>query len=296
MNTSWHNYPKIFALGHKAISDLFLNEVLIEEKIDGSQFSFGRFDGELKCRSKGAILNIGAPEKMFEKAVESIAGLDLKDGWTYRAEYLQKPKHNSLAYDRIPEKHVILFDINTGEEEYIAYADKNAEAKRIGLECVPIIDQRTISESKEILDYLGKLSILGGQKIEGVVIKNYHRFGMDKKVLMGKYVSEEFKEVHQKEWRKSNPSNKDVIQNLILEYKTPARWGKAIQHLKEKGILEQSPRDIGNLIKEVHTDIANECEDEIKEKLFNYAKPQILRGCTAGLAEWYKKELLEKQF
>ncbi len=39
---------------------------------------------------------------------------------------------------------------------------------------------------------LEKESILGG-KVEGIVVKNYARFGKDKKVLMGKYVSEQGK-------------------------------------------------------------------------------------------------------
>jgi hypothetical protein len=296
MNTSWHSYPSIFALGHRAIKELFLDDVLCEEKIDGSQFSFGRFEGELKCRSKGATLNVDYPEKMFSVAVETAKLLDLKEGWTYRAEYLLKPKHNALAYDRTPNKNLILFDVNTGEEEYMSYEDKQAEAERIGLEVVPILFEGKVDSPEHLLSFLERTSILGGQKIEGVVVKNYHRFGQDKKVLMGKYVSEAFKEVHSASWKESNPSVKDVIQTLIISLKTPARWNKAIQHLQESGTLTDSPRDIGELIKEVHNDIKKECEDDIKDKLYRYALPSIMRGVVSGLPEWYKEELMKKQF
>jgi hypothetical protein len=296
INTSWHSYPSIYALGHKAIKELFLDDVLVEEKIDGSQFSFGRFEVELKCRSKGAMINVDYPEKMFSSAVETAKGLDLKDGWTYRAEYLKVPKHNSLAYDRIPDKHLIIFDINSGEEEYLTYDQKQAEAKRIGLEIVPILCQGQFGDPSLLLKLLDTPSILGGQKIEGIVIKNYHRFGLDKKVLMGKYVSEAFKEVHGAEWAKNNPTSGDVIQRLIIQYKTPARWNKAVQHLRERGELTQSPKDIGALIKEVQVDIAKECIDEIKDALFANAIPHIRRGVTGGLPEWYKEELMKMQF
>lgn len=296
METSWHSYPSIYALGHRAIAELFLDEVLIEEKVDGSQFSFGRFDGELKCRSKGQQLHVNAPEKMFEVAVETAAVLDLKDGWTYRAEYLQKPKHNSLAYSRAPERNLIIFDINSGHEQYLTYEEKKSEAQRIGLEIVPIIKQSKVETPSELLELLERESILGGQKIEGIVIKNYNRFGIDKKVLMGKYVSEAFKEVHSKEWKNSNPTKHDIIQSLILRLKTTARWSKAVQHLKERGELTETPQDIGLLLKEVHADIRKECSEEIRDALFNYAISHILRGTTAGLPEWYKKELMEKQF
>lgn len=88
---SWHSYPSTFALGHRALAELFLDPVLVEEKIDGSQFSFGYFpdpdavegSGILKARSKGAQLNLVAPEKMFAKAIETVQALPLHLGWTY---------------------------------------------------------------------------------------------------------------------------------------------------------------------------------------------------------------------
>jgi hypothetical protein len=54
------------------VTSLLLDPVIVEEKLDGSQFSFGRFGGELKCRSKGAQPNLFAPEKMFDIAVEVV--------------------------------------------------------------------------------------------------------------------------------------------------------------------------------------------------------------------------------
>ena len=296
IGTSWHSYPKIFALGHRMVAELLLDPVLVEEKIDGSQFSFGRFDGGLKCRSKGAQLNVDVPERMFERAVEVARSLDLHDGWTYRAEYLQKPKHNSLVYDRTPQNNIILFDINTGEEEYLSYEDKRGEANRIGLETVPLLYSGLVFSPQDILSFLDRVSVLGGQKVEGVVIKNYSRFGPDKKALMGKYVSEAFKEVHGKEWRENNPTSGDIIQRLILSLRTPARWAKAVQHLRERGEITDSPKDIGPLIKEVQRDIQEECADEIRDALYVHAVGHIRRGVTGGLPEWYKEELLKLQF
>ena len=210
--------------------------------------------------------------------------------------YLLKPKHNTLAYDRTPNKNLILFDINTNEEEYLSYDDKRKEAERIGLEIVPILFNGRIDSPQMLLSFLERTSILGGQKIEGVVVKNYHRFGQDKKVLMGKYVAEAFKEIHGGEWKKNNPTSGDVIQNLILSLKTPARWNKSVQHLRERGLITDSPKDIGLLIKEVQQDIDKECTDEIKDALYKNAISHIRRGITGGLPEWYKEELMKSQF
>lgn len=293
---SYGSYPSIFALGHKAIADIFQDSVIIEEKLDGSQCSWGRFDGELRVRSKGCQLNIEAPEKMFQRAVDVIQTLPLHDGWTYRGEYLAKPKHNTLAYNRAPKNNLIVFDINTGREEYMSYEDKAKEADRLGLEVVPLIYQGMVTDLQMFRSFLDRESVLGGQKIEGVVVKNYARFGKDKHVLMGKFVSEAFKETHQGAWREANPTRTDVIQQLIMEYRTPARWAKAVQHLKETGKLEGTPKDIGLIMGAVFPDIEKECKEEIQEKLYNAFKDQLRRGVAAGLPEWYKEQLLKEQF
>src|SRR5262249_8091488 len=126
VSTSWHSYPSAKALGHAMVRELLLDPGIVEEKIDGRQFSWGVLGGEFKCRSKGAVLNLFAPEKMFVAAIEVVKSLPLKDGWTYRAEYLARPKHNVLAYDRIPEKHLIIFDINPSHEAYLPWEEKKA--------------------------------------------------------------------------------------------------------------------------------------------------------------------------
>src|SRR4051812_39259011 len=114
MSNAVHSYPKIWSVGHAAITELLLDDVVVEEKVDGSQFSFGIYGGELRCRSKNKDIILDNPEKMFAEAVNTVRELApiLRDGWTYRGEYLQGRGHNHLTYDRIPAKHICLFDIN----------------------------------------------------------------------------------------------------------------------------------------------------------------------------------------
>lgn len=307
--TSWHSYPKLYAIGHRALQELLLDDVIVEEKLDGSQFSFGVFPGpclddnntfmnELKVRSKGVVMEVSAPEKMFHKAVASVVAVEhmLRPGWTYRAEYLSKPKHNTLAYDRAPAGFLAIFDINAAEESYLSHPDKAAEAARLGFDVVPLIYQGRIATVDQFRAMLDRVSFLGGQKVEGVVVKNYNRFGPDKKALMGKFVSEQFKEAHTGAWKEANPGKQDVVQRLVEGLATQARWMKAVQHLRERGELTDSPKDIGTLIKETQADILAECKEDIIDALYKWASPHILRGAIRGLPEWYKEELLKKQF
>ena len=296
--SSWHSYSQIFNLGHKALENLFSNAVVIEEKIDGSQFSFGIHGGELRTRSKGREFHPEAVDKMFTAAVEKVKAVQhlLTEGYTYRGEYLSKPRHNALAYDRIPTNHIMIFDVETSDSDFLLPEARAAEAARLGFECIPVFHSGPYSGSMtELLKLLERVSVLGGQKIEGVVVKNYDQFGSDKKVLMGKYVSEAFKEVHGANWKSMHPGKKDIMCILQDTYRTPARWNKAIQHIREAGLLTETPKDIGLLMKEVNQDILKECKDEIKEILFKWAWKDLSRMLTAGLPEFYKQKLAENQ-
>ena len=298
MNNRLYSYPKIWNFGHPQVKEIFLDNVIVEEKIDGSQFSFCIINNEIKCKSKRVELNTDAPEKLFNKAVNTVRSIQhlLRDGWIYRCEYLEKPKHNTLVYDRIPKDHLIIYDINPSEESYLSPEEKTLEASRLGLETVPLLFAGKIDNIIQIHSLMDRISLLGGQKIEGLVIKNYFRFGMDSKVLMAKHVSEEFKECNSSNWKETNPNRSDVLETLINRYKSIPRWNKAIQHLQEEGKLTNSPKDIGLLVHEAQQDIKEECSEEIKEALYKWAIDKILRGSIAGMPEWYKNKLLEAQF
>lgn len=291
-------YPKIYAIGHAAVKDLFKDEVQISEKIDGSQISFCKSSNDLFFKSRGAVIHADNPEKMFLTGVENIKAIKdvLHEGWIYRGEYLRSPKHNTLAYDRAPKQSIILFDITIGLEEYLTYDRLKEEAERIGLEVVPLLHEGKVDNAEALFALLDRKSILGTQKIEGIVVKNYRRFGTDGSVLMGKYVREDFKELNNRNWRQENPTQGDIVQQLIQSLKTTARWEKAIQHLRDKGNLDNSPRDIGNLIKEVQEDIKIEESQWIKDKLYEHFISQITRGSVAGIPEWYKERLAKSAF
>jgi len=301
------SYSSIYALGHKELetAGLFSGHVVVEEKVDGSQFSFMRTaDGEFTCRSKNKDQS-DAPDKMFEQAVANVRELPLLHGWIYRGEVLNKRKHNALFYDRVPVKNVVVFDIDVGIEDYLAPDKKAEECERLGLECVPMFYSGTwppvlldgpLDSMTALTQLLERESFLGGPKIEGVVIKAYGLFGRDKKTIMGKYVSEAYKETHRESWGAANPQAGDIIQQLTLGLKTEARWRKAIQHLEERGERKHAPQDIGPLLKELNVDVLKEEEDTIRDVLFRWAWPRIARGMTAGFAEFYKRLLAEEGF
>lgn len=296
-------FPKIFAIGTDYIKDIFKDEVEITEKIDGSQFCFGKIDNEIYARSKGTQLFFDNPDKMFATAIDFVQSIrdKIPNNTIYYCEYLKTPKHNILKYDRVPRNNLILFGVSdkTGTSFKKNYKDLVKLANDLEIEVVPLIYKGKIKSSDELLKMLETNSILGGTMIEGVVVKNYNRQfllgGQAIPLMMGKYVSEKFKEVHRERWGKEYTS-KGRWQEFKESFKTEARWEKAIQHLRDKGELENSPRDIGKLIAEIQKDIEQEEKENIKNFLWKEFGKEVLRYSTGGFPEWYKERLLKKSF
>lgn len=297
------SFPKIFAIGTDYIKDIFSSSVEITEKIDGSQFDFGKIDGILYCRSKGQQLLLETPEKMFKEAVDYVISIQdkIKDNTIYFCEYLKVPKHNILKYNRIPKNHLILFGISdkTGTSFKKTYKQLKDLADELEIEIVPLIYKGKVKSEEEIKKFLEKDSILGGVKIEGIVVKNYKNSfllgGQPIPLMSGKYVSESFKETHREKWGKDFTS-KGKWETFKESFCTEARWHKAIQHLKEKGELENSPRDIGKLIAEIKNDITEEEKEDIKNFLWKEFGEEILRSSAKGFPEFYKNQLLKRSF
>lgn len=294
-------FPKIFALGTDYIQDIFLDEVEITEKIDGSQFGFGVFKGELYVRSKGS--NLFPKEnttKMFTEGVDYIISIQdrLPEGIMFYAEYLKNPKHNILTYDRIPKNHIILFGA-CKKQTFYKYSTLKKYAEKFEIDVVPRIPVKSVNNIEEFEEILKRKSCLGDVDIEGVVVKNYHRpfllGGQPIPLMAGKYVSEKFKETHREKWGKSFTA-KGRWEEFKESFCTEARWQKAVQHLKEEGRLVNSPKDIGNLIVEVQKDIGQEEKENIKKFLWKEFGKEVLRGATRGMPEWYKKEILKSSF
>lgn len=291
-------FPKIFSIGTDYIRDIFNEDVEVTEKIDGSQFAFGKVNGELFLRSKGAMLFTTNPEKMFTEAIAYIVQIQdrLPEGMIFYSEYLKKPQHNTLKYNRIPQNHLMLFGVMHTSQKFEASL---SWAEKLEIEHVPVIATGKINNASELTSLLDCESILGGTKIEGVVVKNFHRQfllgGQPMPLMAGKYVSEAFKEVHRERWG-TKENTKGHMEIFMDSFRTTGRWEKAIQRLAERGELENQPRDIGKLFKEVHLDIEAEEVEAVKEWLWREFKDKLMRKATGGLAEWYKDRLLQKGF
>lgn len=298
------SFPKIFHIGDKIINRLFDGPVEVTEKIDGSAFTFGRVDGEVYMRSKNAPVIEGDGNKMFNKAREVVLNQmgNLRNGYVYHGEYLQSSRHNTLAYDRIPANHIMMYAVRNTDGDYLPYDAMAMHAQWLGLEAVPRLFYGGLPESPEArLEALQRLmdatSVLGGPKMEGIVVKNYNQDllvgGQHYTLMCGKYVSEAFKEKHKVSWSANNPSKQELLGEAL---KSKARWVKAIMRRKEANEFLGKPQDIGPLVKAIREDIVTEEKEWIKDKLWQIHEQEIMRVALSGFPEWYKESLVLGKF
>lgn len=298
-------YPKVRTIGHREIGDILAGPVVIQEKVDGSNFSFGKtIEGELFAMSRAQRLNFAAPEKMFAPALAHVQAIahHIASGEAFRCEYLRKPKHNVIAYDRVPWNHLVLFERETqastgvwssaGDSRYLL----QETAKALWIDVVPELFRGDVSCTKALAElaenWFSATSFLGGSKIEGIVVKNFNRFSEHQgHILVGKLVRQEFKEQHS-HVKRANGETPCKLEAIGLRFGGPARWEKAVQFLRESGALKGQPEDIPALLRRVQQDIEEECLDEIKEALWRQFKGAVFKGCRQGLPEWYKSKLL----
>lgn len=300
------SYPRIHQPHHREALKAVGHPVVIQEKYDGSQISFGIIDGKLEIKSHHKRIDLDQPG-MFAKAVDTIKALHknhyLVRDYVYRGEYLSKPKHNTLTYGRVPDGYIVLYDIEfgNGSNKFSGSRYVAAEAQRLGLEPAVthaiddcwvegVFDQNSIRQN-----FWDRESSLGG-KAEGFVVKCYSVLDCQDKVLMVKYVNPEFSEKHQGDWKKRHPNKKDILAYIVGEFNKEAIYKKAVQNLNEQGLLKKEVCDIGPLVKEIYTDFANEQSEVCKQLLWDHFGETITKMLVGNFAKWYKDELAQDAF
>lgn len=291
-------WAKIFTAGDVFAKDILEGEVSITEKVDGSQINFGVNRGIPLFASKGADIEPDSAQKLFRPAIAHILSVQgaLREGWTYHGETLAAPRHNTLAYERVPKGHIALYGVVNDGGEYLAYDDVKAESERLQIECVPEIwrgDGSAIGKFSEFADeMLKRVSFLGAELIEGIVLKNYGRaiqyHGLYFPLTQAKYVSERFKERH-----KDNPEFSGPMDKLGRMVRTDARWDKAVQGLRESGEFTGTVKDIGACLKRLHQDIDAEDVEFFKDELWKLFGRDIKKMACRGFPEWFKKRLAD---
>lgn len=269
--------------------------MFLQEKIDGSQFRFRVIDGELRCWSRGRQLNVTEHnhDKLFASAVESAKRLAalLPEGHVFCAEAMASRRHNIVQYDRAPSTGMVLFDVWTPQLGYADHMGVSAWGDALGLEVAPYI--RTFGPGQFINipalveETRSAVSMLGGP-VEGFVLKALDAVDRFGGLVRWKIINPSFSET--KVVKKATSQHAELFE-IGKSVATAMRWQKAVNRLREKGLLRMNNSDIGQVIKEIQADIEKEELDVIKARLWVGARKDIFRGALDGFPGWYQAQL-----
>lgn len=268
------SYGRIPRLGNKEATGVFLGEISVQEKYDGSQITFGIVDGEVVVQSRKIDVT-NSPDKRFRMIAARIKRMDLPDNAIMRGEFLYTEKHNRIKYGRIPLNNIVVFDVFS--DGYCPPQAVINVADFLGFEPVKELYRGPGEDCPDIEELTQQPSSLGGA-MEGVVIKNLTNG------RRAKYVRKEFQEVTTPREKKPNEQPLEYIASV---FQNEARWRKAVEHLRDEELLVGNQTDIGLLIRELHRDFDEECVDEAKDLLWAAYRKHLLKRITVGFADWY---------
>ena len=298
------HFPKIHNLGTPPVIDLLESQEILEvtEKLDGSQFGFGKQNGEFFMRSRNMNL-VEMPSNMFNLiaayAAERLkpAVMSMKNDCVFYGEFIRGLKSNILKYERIPKNNLTLFGyFELVGGKIIAHTHKTlAEyAEVFDVEVVPLLWTGTGLTPEKVLELVKESTSCLGGMVEGVVIKRYaewywaaadHTYPLQ----AAKYVQEAFKEKANADTSHRKP--KDSWEDFCKGFRTEARWRKAVQRMVEDSSITYTAKDIGSLVKLVQEDVKSEDWEFIEKEMWRLFGDECIKKAMLGMPQWYKEQL-----
>ena len=293
----WKKYTKIKALGTDETEEIFEGVCVVQEKIDGGNFSFYVENNKLIVASRNMIMTDKIDPKGWEaipvvtEAFEKYPEL-FNPNYLYVGESLQK---HTISYDSIPG--FVGYDIwNEETESFLHWKDSKGIFESFGLEFIHVHFERDGSEiTIEELEECIKHSSYKEGDAEGIVIKNYSKLNKYGNPLFGKIVTDDFKEQNRAVFKGTNQPPKEGNSTIIIAstYSTEARIEKTIHKLVDEGtVLDMSMIPV--LFNAVAEDIFEENAVEIYHTFdkidFKHLRGIVAKKCVPVL----KRILLER--
>lgn len=249
------------------------DSIVVQEKIDGSNTHI-RVSGEtFQCYSNNCILNDNNHLQGFwywckdhyTQVPDRYFGLDIYGEWLV-------PHHCEYPADRYADFYV--FDVMENGS-YWPQEQVEQLAKECHFSYAPVLYRGVFESWKQLMSFVGQTR-LGGEKGEGIVVKNQSTLNSKKQQFYIKIVDVEFQE--------SNKSRK-VIKTVNMD---------RVLQMEEEMMLSESvvtlPRVRKIILKLIETaDLPPEWHILNDQSLIKIVKPHVIRDCMKE-----EKEITDK--
>ena len=181
-------YDSIPRYGKQGTRDILGTEVVVMEKLDGANASFGIIDGELKMFSRNQELDEhNTLRGFYDWAKLNVDASKLFVSTIYFGEWLVP---HTVQYKKEAQHKFYLFDMYlTKDDEYLEWNAVEQTAKYLGLETPRVLFEGELQDFSELQQYVGQSELTEIPNTgEGIVVKDY--IGQQ----FVKIVSDKFKE------------------------------------------------------------------------------------------------------
>jgi hypothetical protein len=188
-----HLYDIYNKKGQEFVDQLFNTYVTVNEKMDGSAFTFerdketGKFKFYRRDQRNPITFVDRTLMKYYEKPIQYIESLpphileQIPRGWRFGLEYFANTKPVEITYDTMPKNHLLLSYVHEfGEDGKIKKTIQNKEeldnwADLLGIDRAPIIFQGYLTEDQK-LEILNFLKTPFDQLVERFKTQSFVRF------------------------------------------------------------------------------------------------------------------------
>lgn len=219
------------------------DHIVIQEKIDGSNFSFC-YDEE-----KDAILSFSHSAELNERdtlrgAYQWACSLDKelvrRVLGTHLIVFSEWLVLHTNVYPEECYRKAYCYDVyDTREEKYLPQSRVKEIIQALGLIYVPVFYDGEFHNWEEVFAFIGKTE-LGGDGGEGIVVKNMSKLNSKKEMFYVKLVADKFLETKDMEPMKTNKVLAIQETNArVASVVTKARVQKLLHKMVDDGILSQ---------------------------------------------------------
>ena len=248
-------YDSIPRYGKQGTRDILGTEVVVMEKLDGANASFGIIGGELKMFSRNQELNEHNTLRGFYDWVrQNVDPRKLFVSTIYFGEWLVP---HTVQYKKEVQNEFYLFDIyDVKTDTYLDWNLTVQAAIHLGIRTPEVFFRGELHSMTDVDKYLGQSELTEIPNTgEGIVVKDYE--GQQ----FVKIVSDKFKET---KYTKQPSLDRTDIGALIDSVLTPQRVEKLIHKKIDLGLLptELDVTDTGNVLKALSSDVVNDIFEE----------------------------------
>lgn len=296
-----NKYYRIPHLGSSESEGIFLDEIVVQAKIDGCNMSVYIDNGVLIFRSRNRVLGNKVDEATFKNAAKFITEKFNDNSSLFDPSliyFFEGMYRHTINYDFENAPSAIGFDVmdkNTGL--FFDWKVAKQAFEKIGVPFVPILMTKKgqdvkVEELQQIVN-TQKSQFAKDELEEGVVVKNFARLNKFNRPLFAKLTRVEFKEANRLKFS-GLKELRDVERSIVTEFCTSARVRKLILKLtlEEGNNLSMSLMPI--LFKSVSDDILTEAILEIQQKYSSIQFKEFTNMVAARCAKELKIYMAEK--